>query len=101
MFGENKTDIDSSSKPHAKLHKRHNACLSIVCMLLPSSAALCMKINDNLLDKKFIRDDNMSNLNNEHYWGCKCWLALMAFALATWIVMGSEWSGELVGAELK
>ena len=49
--------------------------------------------NDNLLDKKVIRDDNMSNLNNEHYWGCECWLALMAFALATWIVMGSEWSG--------
>ena len=25
MFGNNKTIIDSSSKPHAKLHKCHNA----------------------------------------------------------------------------
>jgi hypothetical protein len=31
IFGDNKTVIDASSTPHAKLHKRHNA-LSFHCV---------------------------------------------------------------------
>jgi hypothetical protein len=31
VFGDNKTVIDASSTPHAKLHKRHNA-LSFHCV---------------------------------------------------------------------
>ena len=34
MFGDNKTVVNSSSKPHGKLHKRHNTLSLHMCMKL-------------------------------------------------------------------
>ena len=60
MFGDNKTIVDSSSKPHAKLHRRHNT-LSFHHV---HEAVVSMFISFTYLDSKY----NPADIVSKH-WG--------------------------------
>ena len=60
MFGDNKSVVNSSTKPHSMLHRRHNA-LSFHCVC---EAIASMFVNFTFLDGRFNPADIMSK-----HWG--------------------------------
>ena len=68
MFGDNKSAVDSSAKPHSKLHKRHNA-LSFhrVCEAIASKF-----VNFTFLDGKY----NLVDIMSKHWGYQQVWTML-------------------------
>ena len=68
MFGDNKSVVDSSTKPHSELHKKHNA-LSFhhVCEAIASKF-----INFALLDGKY----NPADVISKHWGYRQVWTML-------------------------
>ena len=68
MFGNNKTVVDNSSKPHAKLHKHHNA-LSFhhVC-----EAVALKYVNFSFLNGKY----NPADILSKHWGYPQIWVIL-------------------------
>ena len=68
MFGDNKTVVNSSSKPHAKLHKHHNA-LSFHCV---HEAVASKYVNFSFLDGRY----NPADILSKHWGYQQIWTIL-------------------------
>ena len=68
MFGDNNSVVESSTKPHSKLHKRHNA-LSFhhVCGAIASKS-----VNFTFLDRKY----NLVDIMSKHWGYQQVWTML-------------------------
>ena len=68
MFGDNKSVVNSSTKPHSKLHKIHNA-LSFHCVC---EAIASKFVNFTFLDRKY----NPADVMRKHWGYQQVWTML-------------------------
>jgi hypothetical protein len=85
VFRDNKTVIDASSTPHAKLHKRHNA-LSFHCVQEAAASKYVMIFH---LPGKY----NPDNILSKHWAYALVWRTMNALLFTrgdTWDLLGDE-----------